>query len=463
MSSLAAGQLAIAAWLRNTNSASPSQFTTISVGGIDVGESAQANDLLSYLAGTVRVVRDVDGGDPEQVTVNPDKQQLSFKRTDSIHSWAALVELAFFWIANAVPSNRGLVAGTADHVYSLDDVGYPYDVLIRVPLAEEGGTFDQVVDDDVFDLGVAFEVETGQDPSCFLSNVWMGGQYVGRAEMRIGLQDDRWEHRFRFVEAARPAEAQMIHSAVDAYGPEIHFATQHLYSTGYVSHRPGRPAHFRGFQWEDFSDFDIDQEKPHEKPTQMRAMVGTSADRSLFGWVVNRFNKGWLVCDDGANEVADFVYLTDEELIFIPVKAAKAHGLATSAGSIQLVQAQATKNLIFFDSEGLAGLHRTLKARSHNLVTFLDGVRQPNADGFLDYLAALQLSERSPGVTVVQPQLERSQIEAARGHVDRGRRQVNDLGLLRINAMLRSLDRRGADLGVKIKVIGRLDPDQGID
>jgi hypothetical protein len=68
----------------------------------------------------------------------------------------------------------------------------------------------------------------------------------------------------------------------------------------------------------------------------------------LFAWVVNRFADGWLTCDDGSGEVADFVHVSiDGVLTLVHVKGAKSNskkrGIAVNA--YEVVAAQAAKNL----------------------------------------------------------------------------------------------------------------------
>jgi hypothetical protein len=66
---------------------------------------------------------------------------------------------------------------------------------------------------------------------------------------------------------------------------------------------------------------------PARQPGQsLRDAIAVADDDSLFAWVVKRFGDGWLVCDDGPGEVADFLHIAnDGTLTIIHVKAAGNH------------------------------------------------------------------------------------------------------------------------------------------
>ncbi len=120
---LSKGKTAIAAWMRNTTPNRSSQFIAMAVSGDNVGQSAVANDLSSYLANTVRVESPVDENRIEDVTLNANDSKLSFRKTDRIETWADLVDIAFVWLAHAehAGNHATLLSGTAEIVDSLRD------------------------------------------------------------------------------------------------------------------------------------------------------------------------------------------------------------------------------------------------------------------------------------------------------------------------------------------------------
>jgi hypothetical protein len=453
---VAAGQTAIAAWLRNTTPHRGSQFAALAVAGSDVGEGALASEMSSYLAKTVRVQHNVDKGGEEDVTVNPAEFKLTFRRTDQIESWAELVNVAFAWIATASTPRKGLASllpGTAEILDSFDGVGEPYDVVLPIIVPD---LLDEDHDEEFQTrLPVRIEVQNGQRPEKFMAEVIDGDVVVGRCLIRLVRHGDRIEHEVAFIETGIPSLAGAVRTAIEAHGIEVHFTSEHLYAGGVLSYRPVKPAPFRGYDWEDFAGVGtiVTNEKPSNTPTMMRALLGTPADTSLFGWVVQTRTKGWLVCDDGANETSDFIHLTDDDLTLLPIKAALKKGRSTSTEAIELVQAQAAKNLGFLDDLPL--LHRVLTAHTSRLVVFRDAVRQDDSVEFLASLARVRPALIRRSVVIIQPQLRERDVKVAHSRVDAGRRANADLGMMRIDQMLRTLDEKCARRGISLKVLGQ--------
>ncbi len=454
MRAVAAGQTAVAAWLRNTMPGRSTQFTALAVAGTNVADGALAADLSAYLASTVRVERATGDTGSEDVTVNPSFCKLTLRRSDKIESWAELVECTFAWIVVAEgAAPRPMLKGTAEVLDSLEGIGAPYEVLLTVTIPEL--MIDEIEERVEPSSPIRFEVEKGGDPKQFSSNVYHGADYVGRAKFGLVQQDDHFDYRFDLTDVARTDLAPVAREAVSDFGVEVHYTTEHLFSHGVISHRPIHPAPFRSYDWIDFKavDIDITKEKPSDAAAEMRRLIGTEMDDSLFGWEVRTCTKGWLVCDDGANETADFIQLTDEDIVLKAFKSAKAGGLSRSTGAIQEVQAQATKNIGFLDDITL--LHKALSARRKGLVVFKDGLRQSDPDEFLTELAAVQPALIRRAVVIVQPQLEYNAVTAAHVRIAAGSRKPADLGMMRVDALLRALDGECAKRGIGFNVIGR--------
>ena len=103
-------------------------------------------------------------------------------------------------------------------------------------------------------------------------------------------------------------------------------------------------------------------------------MIGTAG--SLFCWIKNCWNvnrdsgnSGWLACDDGSGELADFIHLDEHQgtLSLIHIKGASTSSptRGISVGAYEVVVSQAIKNLRHLDrfylAEGLRlGLERNI-------------------------------------------------------------------------------------------------------
>src|SRR5207244_1030311 len=122
----------------------------------------------------------------------------------------------------------------------------------------------------------------------------------------------------------------------------------------------------------DFSGFDITLEKPHRigqlRDSDLRR-IGETGETSLFSWVWKRYKQGWLWCDDGSGEIADFIHLDSARttLSLIHVKAAHSSspGRGISVSAYEVVCAQALKNLRYTERAHLEEpLKEKLKAEA---------------------------------------------------------------------------------------------------
>jgi len=132
---------------------------------------------------------------------------------------------------------------------------------------------------------------------------------------------------------------------------KIFYNSVHTYSDGQIFAVKTRPLPFE-LSDKDFSGFDVSLEKPRpagaNEGTDL-TRIGEAGDQSLFTWVWKRHKNGWLWCDDGSGEIADFIHLDPGKsvLSLIHVKAANSdspqRGISVSA--YEVVCSQALKNL----------------------------------------------------------------------------------------------------------------------
>ena len=455
--SLRDDRIAVAAWLRNTSTRDP-QFVAMAVSGRDVGRGAVAADLCSYLASTVRVTHPVSKDVAEDVTVNPEHSKLTFRRTDKIGTWAEFVDIAFAWIGLTEQRNTNepiFLPGASEPVQTLEGVGAPYDMMLTHVIPDPPSD-DRTDDYEPEPSTITFHVPPDQGPQAFRVTGLIDGSIVGEYDVHLASVNDRWEARFGAVRECDHVGGAALRAAVDQQGIEIHFESEHLYSNSAVTIRSSRAIPFRSYQWHDFSDHDVTLEKPSNSATIMRRLLGTEHDRSLFGWVTRQpvFRKGWLICDDGAHETSDFIHVHDDELNLIAVKAAKSNGTSTSTEAVQLVQAQATKNLLFIDD--IRELTTILHRRRNRLVVFKDGQRQENPEAFLRALGNLRPGTVSRTTTIIQPQLRQPEVARAHTRMGLNDRGTNVLTMIRIDELFRAVDQRCANLGIHFIVVGSL-------
>lgn len=186
-----------------------------------------------------------------------------------------------------------------------------------------------------------------------------------------------------------------------------------LFKTGYTDVR------YDGFIWGDFSGYDVKKEKPDDVKLEK---IGY--DNSLFSWVKDKWTgcwsddseyakkgrgKGWLYCDDGSGEKADFIHLVEFDgmyyLSLIHVKSAKSNSSnrKISVGAHDVVINQAVKNIRYCVRKNLYNdlkLRESIAQKKH---CWLDGSEKDSKE-FIKFLGEINTESRyQVRVVVVQP------------------------------------------------------------
>jgi hypothetical protein len=199
---------------------------------------------------------------------------------------------------------------------------------------------------------------------------------------------------------------------------------------------------FGGYLWESFAGIDIGKEKP---TPLSRATIG--AEDSLFCWVRNRWTvpnseippgQGWLACDDGSMEKADFLHIDTVagvptlSLIHVKASGARDPGRRLSVSDYEIVTGQAVKNLRWVDRAVLGtALQAALTARIGNKVWHHGA--PATAAAFLGAVAALR-ANYARNVVILQPRARRSVVNAARTAAGRERLRLAQLDTLLLGA-----------------------------
>lgn len=188
---------------------------------------------------------------------------------------------------------------------------------------------------------------------------------------------------------------------------------------------------FIGFEWADMTGTDITKEKPYKTQNDSRKVDLTKIgkDNSLFCWIKNNWpeplnggNKksGWLACDDGSMEIADFIHLDNKRktktLSLIHVKASKYHTISrqVSVTDYETVVGQAVKNLRFLDNIILTeGLVKGLRSRIKNKLVWHNG-KPKNRSAMINALEKLG-NDYQCRVVVVQPRLREGRFNKIKG------------------------------------------------
>ncbi|MEK6281716.1 MAG: hypothetical protein AABN95_15280 [Acidobacteriota bacterium] len=255
----------------------------------------------------------------------------------------------------------------------------------------------------------------------------MKGTVLGTIEFQLDLADaENVKWQLESSAASGKTKDDLAKAVAVCRRPnwvKIWYESGHTIAEGQVFELRHRDVPFQDFSWIDFSEYDVTKEKPSALDVKV---IGE--EDSLFCWVKNSWplkefgvtSGGWLACDDGSMEIADFIHLDDEskppKLSLIHVKASDTSSSTrgVSVSDYEIVTSQAIKNLRSLDRTILTkGLEGGVKKKVGNLVWHK---RKPVKTGRKEMLKALGKigSSYERQVVIVQPRLTKAREEFAR-------------------------------------------------
>lgn len=237
----------------------------------------------------------------------------------------------------------------------------------------------------------------------------------------------------------------------------VYYASGHTFIAGRIWEERPRDFAFPKWSFEDYTGFDIEREKPPYQDAQsIHDHIAKDGDRSLFAWVVSRFNNGWLICDDGPGETADFLHVSPQgHLSIVHVKGAKnaAPARRVALGAFEIVVSQAIKNLVFTDRDLL--LRRLAAARLARPACWNFGARTATRTDFLDALE-LRDATNTTEVIIVQPHVSKAIHSKLRGRASAAATTEDLLRLRLLEELLNSARSTITEVGADLTVIGSL-------
>lgn len=301
---------------------------------------------------------------------------------------------------------------------SLKDVEDAFDVSFAAPeyLHEEDPQLEEQLEQ--FMQTATWTVKGEKGPSCVLKLKLPDGAHDLRIELKVS--NGEIQHLTTAVEANPPEDVKKIVEWCNR--PDllkIFYDSVHTYSDGQIFAVKTRPLPFE-LTDEDFSGFDVSLEKPRpagaDEGTDL-SRIGEADDQSLFTWVWKHLKKGWLWCDDGSGEIADFIHLDPGKsvLSLIHVKAANSdspqRGISVSA--YEVVCSQALKNLRYTER---SELERPLKEKLMRIESkiqrgWLNGKPLPlKSTKLWSAIRGIRYSELRHRIIVIQPHVRKSSL-----------------------------------------------------
>jgi hypothetical protein len=203
-----------------------------------------------------------------------------------------------------------------------------------------------------------FEVVDTAGPD-LKANLTLDGTLLGTVEFSLDLSTPdhiKWQATGDCASAAVKVEHAAALAACNRSGwVKIWYESGHTLSNGAIFEERFRDLPFENFKFVDFGKHFVKQEKPKNLD-----LSHIGKQKSLFCWVLNNWpiagrstGAGWLACNDGSMEIADFIHLDDEceALSLIHVKGAGSNDSERqiSVSKYEVVVGQAVKNLRHLD------------------------------------------------------------------------------------------------------------------
>jgi hypothetical protein len=343
------------------------------------------------------------------VGTTPGRGLVWAKRCESLHDFLTAVGELFAEVRAAralAPGSRGVYTVLAGRVSDLGDVSGAYE--IGVPDVEDLPD----VNADLDRLQAAVEVlhratlqVTPRSGTTFTVDVGLDGATSGQVGGKVVERNGRRSLDLGFRgEPSDPPAARLVLDALQRLRDRliVRYRSGHAYMHGDMISSRIQPTPFSGWSWESFEGYRIRAEKP---PGDVHRTTAEAGDDSLFGWVVEQFADGWLTCDDGPGEIADFVHVDPAGVLsLIHVKAAHSDGARRTVAVVpyQVVVGQAVKNLHFVTEPAL--LLKRLADAAAGKASWSHGLRVTDR---ADLLEALELRDATAParVVVVQPHI----------------------------------------------------------
>lgn len=330
----------------------------------------------------------------------------------------------------------------AQPINSLKGVQAPYGVSLIVPES-------QVVDADAknderwfqqFADAVTFKLATKDATPDFDADVFWGDQKLGRLsyefEARNGIDIGL---KIQTIEWAKDSDRDIAFRKICTRpsNTTIYFDTGHTYSRGHVYETKFRDPKFGHWSWVKMAIDSIafGKEKPNKDDSKAfdAAKIGNDDDDSLFGLVARNWPNlrnrgqavGWLICDDGAMESADFIHIDDEKttpkisLIHVKGSGNKKNNRKISVSDYEVVVGQAVKNVRYLDQNNLRDkLASNTDARLADAV-WHNGVRQTDRTGIIKVISELG-SNYTTEVFILQPRVRKSVWQTTMKKIENG-------------------------------------------
>ncbi|RLK60416.1 hypothetical protein CLV68_0920 [Actinokineospora cianjurensis] len=451
-----------AVWMRGIHRRRSTKADTKALSGIRLQDTINPIEDSTYLMNAAKIDFQPDDDTNvvrDQVTLSPLRSRISWKRTLDLEMFLiAAAEICDLLEKSLVDASvaEPLFPNLAEREADLTRVRGAYEIAVLDPDMLRG---DPDVDEEEVAraevlVDVVLEVRPGQGVAAEV-DVGYNGAKAGTLVLKPlqARSDVTLDVRFTGDASHSQVLTQIAEDMRESAALAVYYESGHVYRNRLVLKERVTSTPFHQVEFADFSGFVISREKPRQKDGQtLHDAIGAPGDDSLFAWVVQRYATGWLLCDDGAGEVADFLHLSDAGVLTaIHVKAAgnSTGDRGIAVARFEQVVSQAEKNIGYLNNDVLVD---HLISRPTQRASWYDGERA-NADEFVDQLRLRVASDRTY-VVIVQPHLLESAYKAARSAADTGAPTIDSRRLALLDNLLHSTRRSITGRCDDLKVIG---------
>ncbi|HKP76559.1 MAG TPA: hypothetical protein VJT67_13610 [Longimicrobiaceae bacterium] len=442
-------------WLRGIHHPTSLKSDTKMLSGTNLGDAIDPLGDQTYHFTAVRC--ELDDGDVQfTVGVAPDEGRIWVSRMRNWEVFRAAAVIMLTRVAETRNPSFAPIRFLAVPGPGGAEVSHAFDMGLYPPELMETGAGDPAVEDRVrIASEYAFLVDPGEGAN-LTATVLRHGERKGRISLHFLIEDEQVTCNAAAV-ADRGADRGDLEK-IEQYCEDratlvVRYDSDHVISGGTLFRYRFRDHPFPGYAWADLGGWTITREKPG-------TLADIGNDSSLFDWVWGRwsglleegFGGGWLACDDGAGEKADFIHFDEarQELTLIHVKASDSDspGRSVAVAKYEVVTSQAIKNLRYLDRDNLRDGLLARLGGGERVLTWRDGT-PCGRDDFLRALARMQ-ARCTRKVVIVQPHLQREVWARAEANPEsqEGRR------LRQLNTLLVGADGSCRAVGASLTVIG---------
>jgi len=249
---------------------------------------------------------------------------------------------------------------------------------------------------------------------------------------------------------------------------KIRYESGHTFVQGSVFSVRHRDLPFLGWHFVDLSAYEVEKEKPTHADGRTFDPAAVGKQESLFCWISQVWpnfdgkggRQGWLACDDGAGEIADFIHLDIPDrgtplltLIHVKASSSRADDRGISVSDYEVVSAQALKNLRFLDRTNLADRFEAGASRPVGSLVWKDGRALTGREQMTKVLRELgtNLARR---VVVVQPRVTQTEYGAVRKLPRTGAPGPRLARMRQLDSLLLGVESDCRSLGAEFLVMG---------